>query len=677
MPLTPTDQSPGAHHLAVALQLAGLAWLAMTIQEFLLFARPTPYGGPYVEHWYNYIHYALFYNLLGVMLVSAPIVLLWLIWLRRPVRGGVAKGVHYTQLVLLMLTVALDHADNEVMRHMGVHLSRNLLSTYFKVNAWGSDMLHIFLTDRGGPGVPFLVLFAVPFGLWWAGRRVIRRSRPLLRLGRWPVALAVSLVPLLIPLYVYNFIPGGYARRWRTRPAILTLYTELGEELTAGRPPAQFQSLARRYQERWFERSGDSTWRFPDPERPLVRVPLTPPSPSEGKPWNVIYLQLETFRGWNTGFLRPDLPESPTPFLDQLAQDSASAFWRRHLSMGPPTTSGLIAGTCSIKPHTDQVITTHFTYTALECLPLVLRRHGYALEIFTDTDPDWDGETVWLQRWYDASHYSNVSDRELFHRAAGRIRELGQGSRPFMATVVSGSNHYPFRRRDAQFNLDPVDRPDRAIRNTMRYTDDVVREFLDALRKEPWFARTLVVITGDHGYNLGEHSPAGQNNGWRESVWVPLLIHGAHPRLPRGGHDEMATMLDIAPTVTDLLSIRDPNPWMGSSLLHRGREHGSFAMRRETLIFGEQGRFSMVVDPSTDQGRLYDAIADPLQQKDISAAHPEIVAALRRQADDEGRLLNFLLEVNRVWLEPAREGCPENQGPDARPVCVPKEGTWK
>jgi iduronate 2-sulfatase len=193
-----------------------------------------------------------------------------------------------------------------------------------------------------------------------------------------------------------------------------------------------------------------------------------------------------------------------------------------------------------------------------------------------------------------------------------------------------------------------ADQPTTAIRYTMSYTDDVLREFVDSLRREPWFGRTLLVITGDHGYNLGEHSPAGQINGWRESVWVPLLIHGAHPRLAGGPRDDIASLLDVAPTIADLVGIREANPWMGSSLV-KERESASFALSRETAVLGEQGRFSMVVDPATGRARLYDAIQDPLQRHDISTAHRALADSLRKRAEEERRLTDYLLEANRVW----------------------------
>jgi phosphoglycerol transferase MdoB-like AlkP superfamily enzyme len=650
-----SDRVSGARHLGIALRLAALAWLLMTVQEVLLFSRPTPYGGSYAERWYSYFPYAVCYNVLAVMLASAIPMLGWLLWYGREVRPAISRLVHGIHLGLLMFVVALDHADNEVMRFMGVHLSLGLLHAYHRVNAWGNDMLYIFAYDQGGPGLPFVILIASPMLLWLVGKRLIRHPPLAPRIFPMPLAFAVTLFPLLVPVIAYDYFPGRLFIWQQTRPALLTLYTELKGTLSRGDPPERFENLARDYQARWYQNSGDTAWRFPDRDRPMLRVPLTSATPVKGKPWNVLYIQLETFRGWNTGFLRPDLPNSPTPFLDHLAQDSSSAFWPRHLSMGPPTVSGMMAGLCSIRPHSSEIITTTFTYTALECLPAVLRRHGYVAEAFTVSDPDWDGEKNWLRQWYDRYHYNSDAsnaDRIVFRRAADRIRELGRGPRPFFASVISISNHYPFREREPQFTKDPVNRRELAINNTMRYTDDVVREFVESLGQEPWFENTLLIVFGDHGYELGEHARRGQHNGWRESVWVPLIIHGNHPRLPRGRQDEMATLLDLAPTITDLLGIRDSNPWMGSSLLPYGKRQKSFALVHWGAIWGEWDQFSMVVDPTTGKGLLYDAIEDPLQQIDISAQYPGIVTALMRQARDEGHLVDYLLEANWVWKRP-------------------------
>src|SRR5215212_6515881 len=101
-------ESRGDRHLAVALALAGVAWLMLAIQEVLLFLRPTPYGGRYVDNLFRYFPFALYYNVLGVLLVTAPVLVIWLVWYNRQVPATMARIIHSIQLGLLMLTVALD-----------------------------------------------------------------------------------------------------------------------------------------------------------------------------------------------------------------------------------------------------------------------------------------------------------------------------------------------------------------------------------------------------------------------------------------------------------------------------------------------------------------------------------------------------------------------------------------
>ncbi|HWA56464.1 MAG TPA: sulfatase-like hydrolase/transferase [Gemmatimonadales bacterium] len=648
----PTPERSAAREFLVALRLAALAWAVMAAQELLLFARPTPYGGAYVRDGVVYFGKALFYNLMGVLLVTLPFLARWLVAYRGGATARSARRWHTALLVLLVLTVGLDHADNEVMRFLGTHLTFSLLRTYERVSAWGSDMLHVFTTDRGGPWLPFILLLLGMGMTWWRGRRIIDADRHGTII--WPVrgALATAALPLTFTLVVYN-LPGGHFPRNRVRPEIVTLGLELLSDARPAVAPADLDRVAAAWQGRWLAADGTGAWRFlGDPRYPLVRVPVTP-SPDTLRP-NVIFLQLETFRGWDMGFLRPDRAPSPTPFLDHLAADARTAWWSRFVSFGPPTINGFMAGHCSVLPHSSQSISTTYTGTALQCLPAVARAHGWHTAYFTGSDPDWDNQTIWLRRWYDEVTFypdANELDRRVFHDALGRIRQLGRGPAPFFATVVSISNHYPFRSREPALDLGPARTPSEAILNTLHYTDDVVREFVDSLAREPWFGRTLLVIMGDHGYNLGEHDGTpGQRNGWRESVWVPFLIHGVHPRLPAGRHDEPASQLDLAPTVADLMGIRDTTPWLGRSLLAPDPGKAELGVARGDVLFAETREWSMVLDPGTAQAHLYDATHDPLQHDDVALRFPEAAARLERDIRGQQQLWDYLIESDRVWF---------------------------
>jgi arylsulfatase A-like enzyme len=274
--------------------------------------------------------------------------------------------------------------------------------------------------------------------------------------------------------------------------------------------------------------------------------------------------------------------------------------------------------------------------------------------MFAAGDIDMDNSTVWVQRMYDRLWrypQEGQRDREIFRHAAARIRQLGRQG-PFIASLISASNHHPFRSPEPQLDVAGHGNVRQRILNTSRYTDDVVRELVQTLAGEPWFARTLIVVNSDHGYNLGEHG--GQTGGYslhRESVWTPFLIVGAHPRLPRGRHDEVVTLLDLAPTIADIIGLREANPWHGHSLLAvNPRRPVLFAFR--DAILAEAGGWSAVQEPQEGRRYLYDARTDWLQRRNLAAGHPELVQRLFGAADLRRRYIDYTIRNGRLW--PAR-----------------------
>lgn len=641
----------GGAHFALAWRLAAAALLGCALLQLLLYVRPGPYGGPFLLEWRRYFGLALYYEMLGVWLLSLPFLALWLAFYRRPVGPGWSNTAHALQIALLTFNLAISQVDHEVLRFLGVRLGFSFLMTYAGTGTLSDSLfLDVLLADRGGALSALLLLLAVPGAYaWWALRRLRgRRPGPV---WLW-LALAGTIVPLAAPANAWLKATGQFRLR-KVEPVVLALYTDLRLGFADAETPSDLARLASQYQARWLAESGDPGWRFPDPERPYVRVPVGPPPPAEK--WNILYLQLETLRGADTGFLRPGLEPSPTPYLDRLARGPKAAVWSRALSFGMPSINGLFATHCSITPHSRRYVTA-FTRADLLCLPNLLRRHGYRAEMFNGGDSDWDNSTLWLNRWYDRLwRYPEAKerDRAVFRAALPRIRALGRSGRPFLASLVSVSNHTPFRSKEPALDIAGQGSPRERILNTTHYMDDVVREFLEALAAEPWFGRTLVVITGDHGFNLGEHGGAwGTHSLYRESVWVPLIVLGAHPRLPRGSHGELASLLDVAPTIADLLGLREANPWQGHSLAAPARPRSLAFGLRDSLL-AETPRWTATTDPVDDRPRLFDARRDWLQRRDLSERHPDVANTLLRRARDAQRLNDYLLRHDRIWRSPA------------------------
>jgi arylsulfatase A-like enzyme len=637
----------GQDQFAVAWRLAAGGWAGCALLQLILYLRPSPYGGPFLLQWKAFILRPLAYELLSTWLIALPFLLLWLILYRRPVSAR-WRAAHWALAVLMAVNLLITAFDHELYRFLGLRLGPNFLDVYADPATLADGLfLNILARDRGGPFLsPILCLAAPAAYLWWAVRTIRRRAPA--RLGHASAA-AILLVPLAIGLTAYMLAHARF-RLSRLEPASFAIVRDYAWRYQDEAPPGDPVALGKAWQGEWLAGSTDRRWRFPDPRRPYVHEPDDPSVPSPEDRWNVIIVQLESVRGVDTGHLRPGRRPSPTPYLDALAARPDAAVWTRGLTFGPPSINGRFALQCSITPSSRRFITSQ-TRTSFYCLSDALRRLGYRTEMFSAGDIDMDNSTIWVKRMYDKLwRYPEEGqrDREIFRHAASRIRELGRHG-PFLVTLISASNHHPFHSPEPKLDLAGHGSVRERILNTARYTDDVVRELVESLRSEPWFEHTLVVINSDHGYNLGEHGGlTGAYSLYRESVWTPFLIVGAHERLPVGRHDQVVTLLDVAPTLADLVGLRERNPWQGHSLLSVAPGRSIRFGFRDSLL-AESGRWSAVTDPGDGRPRLFDARSDWLQRHDLAGRDPALARRLLAEADRDRRFNDYLLRHGKLW----------------------------
>ena len=313
-----------------AFLLASGGWIGCVLLQVLLYARPAPHGGPFLAEWSRYFGLAVYYDLLGVWLVSFPFFLLWLGLFNRPLPGRGWRAVAMLQAGLLILYLALSQVDHELLRFLGVRLNPSFLFAYGQPQML-SDALFLELlgADRGGAYLPLILLVLVPslYG-WWAIRLLRRRGGGGRRVPALGFAILLALVPLAAPANGWRMATSQFRLR-KVEPVIIAFATDVAAGYEDRRAPDDLDRLVADYRQAWLARSTDPGWRFPDPDLPYLRVPVGPAPGPPGERWNVIYLQLETLRGADTGFLRADLARSPTPFLDRLAQRPDAAAWTR------------------------------------------------------------------------------------------------------------------------------------------------------------------------------------------------------------------------------------------------------------------------------------------------------------------------------------------------------------
>jgi len=104
------------------------------------------------------------------------------------------------------------------------------------------------------------------------------------------------------------------------------------------------------------------------------------------------------------------------------------------------------------------------------------------------------------------------------------------------------------------------------------FTDYLIGEMIDELKERGLWEQTVMIVTSDHGENIGEHSHVDHVFTLFETTTkIPMLVH--RPGLfPEGGtSDSPVQLTDIFPTVLELAGIDTHDfPTHGYSLLGEG-----------------------------------------------------------------------------------------------------------
>lgn len=142
----------------------------------------------------------------------------------------------------------------------------------------------------------------------------------------------------------------------------------------------------------------------------------------------------------------------------------------------------------------------------------------------------------------------------------------------------------------------------------MTFADDQVGKVLDALDASPYADNTIIVLTGDNGYHVGEKDCIQKWHLWDESTRVPLFIHVPHGQGNGQTCARPVSLIDVYPTLIDLTGLpSEPNQGRsgkrleGHSLvpLLKGPEQGEWNGPSVALMGIRDGKFSAAADDDT------------------------------------------------------------------------------
>ena len=98
------------------------------------------------------------------------------------------------------------------------------------------------------------------------------------------------------------------------------------------------------------------------------------------------------------------------------------------------------------------------------------------------------------------------------------------------------------------------------------FIDAQMNLMFDALDRNELWDDTIVILTSDHGYHLGEHFMWGKVTLFEECARVPLIIHVPGMTDPGSTSEGLVELVDLYPTLSRLCRLETPAGLQGRSL---------------------------------------------------------------------------------------------------------------
>ncbi len=204
----------------------------------------------------------------------------------------------------------------------------------------------------------------------------------------------------------------------------------------------------------------------------------------------------------------------------------------------------------------------------------------------------------------------------------------------------------------------PFPRTEEGVRTQIRdyyacvsHMDHGFGRLIEKLKEMGVYDNTIIVFAADNGLAVGQHGLLGKQNMYEHSVRVPLMIKGTNEiSIPKNEkRDELCLLIDIFPTLCDLLDIEKPATVDGQSLrpiIEKDKP------TREYLYYGYVAKQRAVSDgewklieyfvKGVHTTQLFNLKDDPKEMNDLSKEkkYAKKVAQLRKQMKIEAQRTN-------------------------------------
>jgi arylsulfatase A-like enzyme len=249
-----------------------------------------------------------------------------------------------------------------------------------------------------------------------------------------------------------------------------------------------------------------------------------------------------------------------------------------------------------------------------------------------------------------------LSDREFYNEFFHFTENLSPKAPHFFA-LATLQNHMPFTFAPSSEWVyhEPKNRYENYI-NSIRHTDKQLAYFFEKLKASPFYENSIVIITGDHAFPLGERgNDRNENFAYQENFDVPIIVdHRKNLKIPHlADAEQTASHLNLAPTILDLAGISVHTDFVAGSLFSGSNTHRPVYMVQphsggyQALI---SWPFKYIHSEIFRSEEIYNLVADPMEKHPLSLKENEtLIAQLRRQT-------SYIYSQQKLYMkDPAAE----------------------
>jgi len=298
-----------------------------------------------------------------------------------------------------------------------------------------------------------------------------------------------------------------------------------------------------------------------------IKIPHKVKNEGEEKHYNVVLLVVESLSGKYIKALGSK--QNLTPKLDKIIDKSI--FFSNFYATGTRTVRGMEAITLSLPPTAGRSIVKRPDNHNMFSSGFIFKDRGYDTKFIYGGHGYFDNMNDFFSHngfeVVDRTDFSDeedsfhtiwgVCDEDLLNKVIKEADKSYKKEKPFMSFVMTTSNHRPY-----DFPSGKIDIPSHSGRSgAVKYTDFAIGNFIEKVKKKPWFKNTIFVIVADHCA-----SSAGKRELPLDKYHIPMIVYAPDIFQPKIV-DKISSQIDLMPTLFSLLNWSYESKFYGQNIL--------------------------------------------------------------------------------------------------------------